>query len=600
MHGKEILRPIRELFAGTFYQRLALCFCFLLGLAMIVNNQLEGEGFWFWYATLFHQGAKLYQDLHLPLQPLIVLEMNAWIGMFGIKCLVTEIPSVLHVLVFSLGMFLILRESDWPDWQKAIVLASAFLISVDSVAYRFDDFHVVMDSFTFYSMALLLLMPKTAATYRQFKLAALLGILSGLGATTRFNDGGALLVATGICLLILTRRRKLIAVGIYVFAAAVTAACMIALTGDSFSAYAADSIVRAAGAKGGAGSILAAPVWLFCAGFYQIYKRWWLLACAIGIVAVTILIQRRWKLRLQYLVALQLGMAGLLYGLSSPFQQEQLRTRAFFLLAIYSVILANYLLVPLVGARLWESKRKGANRQWDCREILILIPLAELASFATSNAGKALGFFSPVALLLLLAAVIQPFRSQRTWANASLLTMIALMGLNATARKIQHPYDWLYYHASPMFQNRQWYHHPIYGPMYMPKDDLRLMLTICADIEQGNGKTELLSIPFSNVNYFCGTPPWHGYVQTFFDTITQSTVEHLTSELNTSPPQWIVYQRQVKFLRESEVTYHGGQRLPQRDLDELIMQKVATKQWQLVDRQDYGAAEGWYVIRTRR
>jgi hypothetical protein len=143
VRGEKILRHIGDAFSGRVYQSLAILFCVLFGIAMIVNTQMSGEAWWFWYANLFHNGSKLYADLHLALQPLFVLETNAWIQSFGTKCLVTEIPSAIHVVIFSLGIFLILRESDWPDWQKAIVLASAFLITVYCVVYRFDDYHIL-------------------------------------------------------------------------------------------------------------------------------------------------------------------------------------------------------------------------------------------------------------------------------------------------------------------------------------------------------------------------------------------------------------------------------------------------------------------------
>ena len=239
---------IRGAFEGRLWQSLAMVFCVLFGIAMIVNNQLQGEAWWFWYATLFHSGAKLYADLHLALQPLMVLQTDAWIRMFGIKCLVAAIPSVFYVLAFCLGIFLILRESDWPDWQKAIVLAGAFLISVECSAERFDDFHIVADTFVFYSVALLLLLAKAETPRRQFGLAAGLGILSGLTITTRLTDGGALLVAAGACLMVLARSRKLALAGLFVVAAAVTVVCVVKLTGDSFSAYIANSVIRAAGA----------------------------------------------------------------------------------------------------------------------------------------------------------------------------------------------------------------------------------------------------------------------------------------------------------------------------------------------------------------
>ena len=251
MQENRIIRYIRDAFYGRVYQSLAILFCVLFGLAMIANTQLGGEAEWFLYAGLLHSGAKLYADLHLPLQPLFVLETDAWIQLFGIKCLVTEIPSIFHVLVFCLGIFLILRESDWPDWQKAIVLASAFLISIECIAYRFDDFHVLAEIFTFYSLVLLLMIARADTARRQFGLAAGLGILSGLTITTRLNDGTALLVAAGICLLVLARKRKLILVSLFVVAAALTVVLVVKLTGDSFSDYVSNSVIKAAGAKGG-------------------------------------------------------------------------------------------------------------------------------------------------------------------------------------------------------------------------------------------------------------------------------------------------------------------------------------------------------------
>jgi hypothetical protein len=115
-------------------------------------------------------------------------------------------------------------------------------------------------------------------------------------------------------------------------------------------------------------------------------------------------------------------------------------------------------------------------------------------------------------------------------------------------------------------------------------------------------------MPFSYPNYFCNTPPWHGYVQTFFDTSARSTITHLISELDTAPPKWIVYQRQMKILTGQEKVLH--QRLAQHDMDEMIMRKIATGQWRLVDTSNYLVAQtadennyqdgdGWLIIRTR-
>ena len=150
-----------------------------------------------------------------------------------------------------------------------------------------------------------------------------------------------------------------------------------------------------------------------------------------------------------------------------------------------------------------------------------------------------------------------------------------------------------------MFQNRQWYRHPVYGPMYIDRDLLHFIQPICDTIHQGNPSPELLAMPFAYPNYFCVTPPWRGYVQTFFDTTQSSTIHQLMSELDTNPPQWILYQRQLKILAGAERNYNHGQPLAHRDLDTMIMRKIETGQWQLVDKVNYLEGDGWFLIKTR-
>ena len=605
--GKKILRRICDAFSGRVCQSLAILFCVLFGIAMIVNTQMSGEAEWFWYGSLLHSGAKLYADLHLALQPLFVLETDAWMQLFGTKCIVTEFPSVIHVLVFCVGIFLILRESDWPDWQKAIVLASAFFISLECTAYRFDDYHITADTFVFYSLVLLLMLAKADASRRQFGLASGLGILSGLTITTRLNDGAALLVATGVCLLFLVRKRKFLVVSLFVLVAAFTVILVVKLTGDSLSDYASNSIIRAAGAKGGTHNLLAAPFLLFRNALEKFHGRRWIFLWVIAMVAVAALVQRYWKNGVRYIVLVQLGIAGVAFAFSSHQHREELVSGAFISFLSVFLIVVLYLLLPVVAARYVISKI-GRKREWDPREIVVLLPLAELASLSASAAATTLNLFlSSIAMLLLLIPVIQPFRRQASWANASLVTIMALMGLSAMTSKIHNPYSWNSFSSSPMFVNRQWYQHPVYGPMYIDRDLLRFIEPICQQIERENSRQELLSIPFSYPNYFCNTPPWHGYVQTFFDTTTRPTINHLMYEIDTAPPQWIVYQRQMKILSGAELSYNHGQPLAHRDLDEMIMRKIATGQWQvveksnylLVDRRNYQDGDGWLIIRTR-
>lgn len=607
MQTDKVLPPVHHPFQGRGYQSLAILLCVLFGIAMIANTQMGGEAEWYWYATFFHNGAKLYADLHLALQPLLILQTDAWIQLFGIKCLVTEIPSVVYVFAFCVAIFLILQESDWPDWQKAVVLAGAFMICLECTAYRFDDFHLVADTFIFYSAALLLMIYRTDTIRQQFVLTAGLGILSGLTITTRLNDGIALAVAAGFCLLFLVRARKLSSVSLFVVAVALTVVVVVKLTGDSFWDYASNSIINAAGANGGGKSIVMSPFRLFPNALHALRGSRWIYLRILVILGAGALVQRYWKQGAKYVVVVQLVTAGAAVFLLSPDHRHQLVSGTFVSFIDLFFIVVNYVLFPVVAIRYLLSKLGKIS--WDSREILILLPLAELASVSAGTAGTtAVGFlFSQIAMLLLLIPVIQPFRRRARFANATLVTIMALTGLSAMIEKIHNPYSWMLFHSSPMFENRQWYQHPVYGLLYIDRDLLRFVEPICQEIGKGGSKPELLSMPYSYPNYFCNTPPWHGYVQTFFDTSTRSTINQLMRELDSQPPQWIVYERQMRMLEGQESALSHGQPLPHRYLDEMIMQKIATGQWRVVsksnylfvDKAFYQDGDGWWIIRTR-
>ena len=595
-------RYIRAVFYGRVYQNLAIIFCILFGLSIAINVELAGNPVWFWYATLFHDGAKLYADLHLTLQPLFVLEINAWMRLAGNKALALEVLSVIHVVGLCLGLQLLIRESDWPDWQKGILLASSFVVFTHFTAYLFDDFHVQTDIFWILSFVLLLQVAKAETAQRLLGLAAALGVLSGVTITLRLNDGGALLAGTGVCLPFLARSRKLVVASLFVAAAALTAVLIVKLTGDTFSAYVTNGIVKAAGSKGGTGSFLMDPILVFRNALRMRFGRTWLLLWVLAFVVSGHLMQHYWKVGTKYIVVVQLGIAELAYIVSSPYHRLQLLSGELIPTLSYMAIVVSYVIVLIVAVRYWISKTKAGRRTWDVREILVVPIFFWYAAASTSSAGRPDDFFEIMALLLVLIVVIRG-----EWAQLSLITIFLLMDVTAVAAKVKVPYAWLTYVYPHMFENRVWYTHPIYGPMYMERDQLQFILPICKEIGQGNSKPELLSLPFPYPNYFCDIPPWHGYVQTWFDLSTRSTIDRLMSELDTAPPHWIVYQRQLEILVVHERIFNHGQPLAQRDLDEMIMNKIATGQWQVVDKSDYlftnkriyQEGDGWLLIRTR-
>lgn len=587
---------------SKLYQGLAILLCVLFGLIMILNNQMGGEAMWFWYATVFHHGVRFYADLHSALQPLYVLMTDAWMSLFGHRLVVTEIPSLFEVCALCLGLLLILRESDWPDWQKGMVLLGAFCLTVFGHSYRFDDYHIVAENLILYSMLVLLVLARTSAVRQQLALIAVLGVLAGLTITTRLTDGAALFTSAGISLPFLVRRRRLASILLFTVVAVLTVVLVVKLTGDTMSAYLSSSIFKAAESKGGTSSIFAAP-FLMLRNTLPLLRQTGkqVLGGLISIIAIGPLVARFWKAGMRYVFGLQLACAALILLVVPEFKRGKLLNGLVVETVVLTLTAILYVLAPLVLARFTIAASKG--RELDRREILVLLPLAEWASYSAGAAAEPLtNYYAPVALLLLLVPVLQPFRRWGRWANPSFAAFMALLVASTFTSKAITPYSWQNYSVGAMFQNREWYHHPVYGEMYVDRNLLRFSKVVCSDIGAKPGVThpEVLSLPYPFPNYFCDTPPWHNYVQTFFDTSTRATIEHLMDELNTAPPQWIVYQRQVNIMNGSERLYNHRKPLAQRELDRMIANKLASGRWSLVDYSDYLGHEGggWFIIRT--
>ncbi len=588
--------------AGKLYQGLAILLCVTLGLLMIINNQMGGEAMWFWYATVFHRGVHLYADLHMALQPLYVLITDAWMSLVGHRLVATQIPSLIEVGVLCLGLLLILRESTWPDWRKGITLLGAFCITVFGHSYRFDDYHVLAENLILYAFLVLLVLARTRTMGRQFGLTAVLGILAGFAITTRLTDGAALFTSAAICLPFLVRRRRLLSILLLTSVSALTVVIVVKLTGDTFSAYLSNSVFKAAASKGGTGSIFAAPFLMFHNTLLMLLETGRrVLAGLFLVLAMGLVVPRFWKRGLHYILGIELITAGLLFLLIPELWRQKVLNGILIASVVLTLTTLMYVLAPFVLARF--ALATSGRLVVDPREILVIVPLAEWASYSAGAAAEPLtNYYAPVALLLLLVPILQPFRRFRKWADPSYAAVMLLLIISTLTSKAIVPYSWQNYTFSSMFHGRTWYHHPVYGEMYIDRDLLSLSTQICNDIGAKPGVTqpELLSLPYPFPNYFCDTPPWHNDVQTFFDTSPRASVEHLMEELNTAPPEWIVYQRQLDIMDGSERLYNHNQPLAQRKLDGLIAQKLADGQWTLVGYSGYlGRGGGWFTIRTR-
>jgi len=591
---------------GTLLQNLMGVFCVMFGLAMIANTQAAGDGVWYWYATLLRSGRHLYSDLHLVMQPLYAMDTAWFQALLGNGWLVSTAPAVLNVVAYCMALLLLVRYSNLSDGQKAIILGCGFFVPISFEARRFDDYYALTDCFVLFCLVALLRLQKAAKPRAVLQLGAALGVLCGLTLTTRVNDGTALFVCVAIAIVCLAPAKRFMSVALFSLAAALTVVAVVHLTGDSLREYATYSIFHAAGSKGGTGSVLLSPLhlpvntyrWLKDQQYEKVIAHVFAVALAWVFLLRPLARRRGWR----ELAMAAVGAFLVFLLLQHTYSAFQDITLVVSLSAV--AVLVAYGLGLLVLFRLlrWILS-PGDTYSWDRREILLLIPLGQFATGAMSTGGTHLGLYWQVGLLIVLLSICPPLRFRAEWPRATLVAIATLLLCSAVYLKYNDPYSWHTYREKPMFTGRMWYRHPVYGPMVIDSDLLQMIRPVCAQVGDGGPRHELLSLPFPYANYFCSIPPWHDYVQTFFDTSSKETIQGLMQELETSPPQWIFYQRQIATLRLHELVYNHGHPLEQRHLDELIERKLADGSWRAVYTSDYGNSvmwdNQWILIRTR-
>lgn len=588
-------------FPSTLYQNLSLAFCIAFGLVLIAQVQVAGDGMWFWYAVLLNSGKHLYSDMHLPLQPLYPLLIAWTMRLFGPGWIVSRLPAIVLMVAYTFALRLIVRAVPGRDPQRAIALALGFSMPLLFEASRFDDYHVLTDTFTAYSVVLLIALTNRLKSGMAAAVAAL-GVLSGFAMVSRLNDGGILALSVSISLLFGYRHRRWSHVLLFSAITALVVVGMVLLTGDSLQDWATNSIIRAAGAKGGAGRVIGYPLrlagnaaqqWFKNRGFglLELYTAA-LSALPVCFMAARPSTSRGWRsspwIRAGLVVFAAIVFVPLVHHwgwAELPTAMADLAVLAAFGFGIAALVRAARSLRARLGAPVWNPL---------C--LLVLLPLGQLLSGSMSSGGSFLPLTSPVGMFLVVLPIGFPELCYRQSRRIAYSTMLAAMALCCFAYKWQRPFHWHSYDAQPLFTGRQIYHHPAYGPMVIETDLLHLVQPVCHAVAQQPGGG-LLSLPFPYPNYFCATPPWRNYVQSFFDISTSQTVQQIMTDLKTAPPAVVVYQRQIKNLEAHEQLYNFGKPLPHRALDELIGHQLQTGAW-TVTAQQCRSYSDWIIIQT--
>ncbi len=592
-------RGVERAYQSHRWSMLAALLCFGYGVAFTLNIHPIGDGLWFWYARLFREHHRLYADLHLPLQPLFVL-LSAWgQDLFGIGWLASKVLAVVQLLVFCVGLWLIARRVKGSDWQRALLVAAAFMMTITANYFRFDDYHITGYCLEVASLFILLRMGEKDTRAYHTGASLLLGVLCGISVSNRLNDGVALLVGCGIALWYVARDSKWISLCEFCAAAAASFLGIILLTGDSLRAWWINSIVRASTIKGGTGSVLKGPLHLLKWQIqYSLLTRNMVANLGLIVVAVACLVQlstwtrsvereRRWR----YWLAAILLLAALI---------KSSRRYAF---GWPNLTIGVYLTLLLIGMTCWVLMRLvlvhlGRNvdgYQW--REVLIVIPFLQAAAGATTSGNAIFELLPAIALSLLVLPLATPWLVTTRVRRSTLVALCSVIVASGLYFKTIHPYEWHHFLDRDMFRNRVWYRHPVYGEMYVETDQLRLVKKICSTLNEDGPPTGMLEITNPYANWFCGVPPWRNYVQTWYDTVSSATIEQLVGELKSDPPEWIVYQRSLETLEMNEIAFNHGKPMAHRDLDQLIADRIKDRQW-VIEYHEYFEGADWFVIRT--
>ncbi len=595
------LRSFRSVVNGEPYLCAAALLCVAFGLAFIANVQPIGDGMWFWYAHALRQGQSLYHDLHAPMQPLFFLLTAATQMVFGNSWLASKILAVLQLFAYCLGLALVCRRVLPSDKSRATLMVAVYGLTIMVFYARFDDFHITGHCLVVYSIYLLLRLRDMLQRAHILRCATLLGLFSGMAMANRLNDGALLFVCVGACVLVFAREAWLRALLVFAATGITTLALLVFATRSNLHDWLQYTVLRAAAIKGGSQHMLLAPINfpLTVLSNLLVEPRLLLdlsLSCiVIGLFAYGTYFRafrtNRFRLTVTLFV-IAASVPPLLFLL-----QQSLASKS--VLALSDALgLVFYALLIFLPLRVLNFALLGRLAEWNRNEALILIPFGQLYAGAMTSGGSILEAYAPLAFFLLLVPLILPAWLRTPWRRTAFAVLLSLLAVGSLVSKTFEPYHWLHYSDRALFVERAVYNHPSFGPMVIETDQLALMRSMCAAIKPSTTPPQLLAMPWPYPNYFCNIPPWHNYVQTWYDTSSKQTIDTLTNQLRTDPPEWIVYQRSLETLLAHENTFMYGKKLPHRAMDEFIVEQLRSGHWSLPWQRCFGGTD-WLVIHTR-
>lgn len=572
--------------------KLAAVSCALFALLLLFLVQSPGDGGWSLYADQLLNGSILYRDIKFNQQPLFLL--FAMIGAnilpdtyFAQKSFYSFVPLLYVYSIYKISEFC------KPSSLRPLLILAVFFTAIHFEAYRFDDYHAFCGALILYSLylSLLLLNGRLSLFAYSFMQCLLISIVM----FTRLNDGFALLIfyiaviytQEGLGLSFVKRM-----IGLLIFLI-LFLALLLTYLGVSFAEWSNMTIFAAAKIKGGDAGLFVSLYKILNNSIQFIYKGWSSIASLYMLASVVLLfgLERTTPASYRNTFAVLVSIFFIyIYQVSHA-------ANVVYAAIPYAFVFSALVLLCLFGK--WLFSGFDASQIIRGNVLLLLLPFLLFLSGSVSSAGSFGDSYYQLALMLLLLVAVDFKVISRNLRSDVLVIFIfvfySIIALNSFWYRVTNPYSWHAYHAPQFGPAYEYSLDEKGGARFIPKELTALVEPVCEMI--GSDRT-LLSVPFSYANYHCGLKPWGGYVQTFFDTSSREVIDELIEAINSSPPDYIFYQRQVANLSAHEAIFNSGKELPHRNLDRLIMKNITLKKWKVVYSSGLYPPSEWLLIKT--
>jgi len=557
---------------------LACLVCISFGLLTLAFVTGAGDGTWYFYSKSYLAGLQLYSDLGLVQQPLFILYNSIGIYLFGDSWIAQRVLFIPILIAFVFLLRAIIKYTETQNHVQAGLIFSIFFLAIYFPPFRFDDYHAFLH--TLELLFLYLILSTSKPTENKKSHLVLLGLTIAFIVFTKITDGVLLLMGF---LAIIFLNRGNVPLHRYIpsfFGIVLGVGLIFMLTNDSVEAWYRSTLIDAAAAKGGnqmwfsyakllknaTGQILTIPnifyfiVFFICVYlFSRFHQRFWLV---ISLLFFFLFIR---------------NFSPVYYLISF----------AILTLLIYSIYIAVAFL-------------KNNDYFTASNATIYLLPIllqGLLLAGSLSSAGSTTDFTFLLAISLVVLISILSLHHWLMLKNMLIMVTICL-GFDAFIHKFNTPYAWHDFSSPRINRDRQLIQTDSLGPVLVDQQLYELIQPVCEVVVTQNKPVTLLSIPFSFANYFCGIPPWHHYVQSFFDFSNPKLLGKMVDELNIAPPDFIFYQRQLKSLEQHEQLFNANQHLPHRSLDRMIMHKIEIGTWTVIYSKSMGDSN-WLLISTK-